>query len=142
MMRKVLLMMLAAAMLVASLAACNNGTASTETGTGDGEAFLGWEAIAGRKLVKVEAYFQVVGLAGKVEARLYRYSPAGGLEYLGAAVEWNIGEATYKNVTPTAETVYEAGYHYGVRIAYATATAPQFTFLHAANLIERMFELQ
>ena len=35
-MRKVLLMMLAAAMLVASLAACNNGTASTETGTGDG----------------------------------------------------------------------------------------------------------
>ena len=36
MMRKVLLMMLAAAMLVASLVACNNGTASTETGTGDG----------------------------------------------------------------------------------------------------------
>ena len=35
-MRKVLLMMLAAAMLVASLAACNNGTASTETGTGEG----------------------------------------------------------------------------------------------------------
>ena len=36
MMRKVILMLLAAAMLVASLAACNNETASTETGTGEG----------------------------------------------------------------------------------------------------------
>lgn len=36
MIRKVLLMLLAAAMLVASMAACNNGTASTETGTGEG----------------------------------------------------------------------------------------------------------
>lgn len=114
-----------------------------QDGTTDGEAFLGWEAIVGRKLVKVTTHIYASGATGKIEARLYRHSRTGGLEFLGAAVEWTVGEDTAKDVTPTSETVYEAGYHYGLRIAYATATVPADTSaLVTADIVERLFTLQ